>query len=77
MKAKLIEIVCYDKGGFETYRNDFDTQGEAKRFAIQTACSKPFWDRLAESTDYAEENIYTVQLQKDGVCVMDWFPKFN
>lgn len=76
--STLIEVVTLDHNEQELERRcDFATMKEARQW-VKDACLNPsYWDRRAESVGWAVENVWTVQLLKNGDCVEDWFPHFK
>lgn len=72
-----IEILAIDAAEDITWDHEFDSLKEAKAWIKECGLSKSYWERLSESPGWAERNIHTLRLLKNGECVQDWFPKFQ
>ncbi len=73
---KTIEVVVFDRNGYEEMRSDFDTIKQAQEMIKEAYLNPGYWDRRAEQSGYAE-NIQTVQLLVNGEVHSDWFPNFK
>jgi hypothetical protein len=77
----IIEVIAQDAEENEEFRRDFDTIKEAREWVKTCGMSREFWNRLYERDENydsaAKDNIYTVQLLKNGECIQDWFPEFD
>ena len=71
-----IELLAIDSQGDITWDREFDTLKEARAWVKNWGLSKEYWERSSESEGWAERNITTLQLHKNGECIQDWFPKF-
>jgi len=75
MKHK-IELLITDKLGCETDRIEFDSMKEAKSWVKKTGLSPAYWERRAESADFAKTNVCQIQLLKNGECEDEWTPEW-
>lgn len=76
-----IEVIILDKESIQTDSREFESIKEAKQWVRDCGLSADYWNRSYErDTDYesaARDNVYTLQLHKNGECVKDWFPDFK